>query len=124
MGIDLRFNFTNNTETWQPKPNAPLQTTLGGITVWIDGITAPLQYAGPNLINALVSAGVHEDQQVLVVVSRNGLDSAPFPVMSHRYLPAIYGIAVFTTALPFTRVDVTAVDPATGQLLGRAAVDP
>jgi len=112
-------HLASTTQQWSPQPNGKLSTTLGGVTVGIDGIAAPLAFVSPNLINALVPAGVHRGQ-VSVVVQADGLDSEPIVVTSRQFLPAIYSVRV--TAVP-PHYYVTAVDPATGQLVGNAAVD-
>jgi len=111
-------NLASVTQDWQPQPGAKLPTTLGGVTVSIDGIVAPLQHVSPYLINALVPAGVHEGQ-VEVIVSNNNLSSAPIGVTSTRYLPAIYSLP----APSYPRYYVTAVDPSTGQYLGNVTAD-
>jgi len=112
------FNLATVTQDWQPQPGAILPTSLGGITVSIDGIAAPLQHVSPTLINALVPAGVHQGQ-VEVIVSNSNLSSDPIGVTSSRYLPAIYSLP----APSYPRYYVTAVDPSTGQYLGNVTVD-
>ncbi|HEY2012763.1 MAG TPA: hypothetical protein VGH38_04645 [Bryobacteraceae bacterium] len=114
-------NLAWTTQQWQPPGNPPvifppIATTLGGVTVRMAGIPAPLQYVSPNFITALVPAGVPIGE-VSVVVTNNTLSSAPFTVTSSTYLPAIYSV-------PSTPgYSVIAVDPASGQLLGTPAVD-
>ncbi len=106
------------TQQWQPQPNAALPTTLGGVTVLIDGLRAPLSYVSPTLIDALVPAGVHQGAVPIMVSNGSNQFTAPVTVSSFEYLPAIYSIP---TARGYY---ATAVDPASGDLLGNPADDP
>jgi len=112
-------NLAPTTQQWQPQQDAKLPLTLGAVVVGFNGIAAPLAYVSPTLINALVPAGVSTGQ-VSVVVTSNGARSAPLVVTSSQYLPAIYSVGV--TAVP-PHYYVTAVDPATGELVGNPVVD-
>jgi uncharacterized protein (TIGR03437 family) len=112
-------NLAPTAQQWQPQQNAKLPLTLGGVSVRFDGIAAPLAYVSPTLINALVPAGVSTGQ-VSVVAYSGSVATAPVVVTSGKYLPAIYSVRA--TAVP-PRYYVTAIDPATSQILGNPAVD-
>jgi uncharacterized protein (TIGR03437 family) len=114
-------NLANVTQSWSPLPGQALPTVLGGVTVTIDGIAAPLAYVSPTLVNALVPAAVRQGQ-VLIVVTNQGLASSPYAVQSSPFLPAVYSNPVPGSSPP--RYYITAVDPFSGELLGLASVDP
>ncbi len=48
--------------------NGVLTTSLGGVQVEFDGIAAPLLYAGPNQINAVVPSGVSGQSSTTVTI--------------------------------------------------------
>jgi len=114
-------NLASAALAWSPQPNQLLPTTLGGVTVTIGGIFAPLNYVSPTLINALVPAGV-ELGQISIVVTNQGNASSSYQIQSTHFLPAIYSNAGPGTLPP--QFSVTAVDPATGEFLGNASADP
>jgi uncharacterized protein (TIGR03437 family) len=106
--------------TWTPQPGQPIATTLGGVTVSIDGIPAVISYASSTLVNVLVPGGVRVGS-VPVSIS-NGTNSETVLLDSTPFLPAIYSNPGPATS-PL-RLYVTAVDPFTGELLGTASADP
>jgi uncharacterized protein (TIGR03437 family) len=114
-------NLSAVTAAWNPQPNADLPTSLGGVRVWIGGLSAALQYVSPTIINALVPAGVHLGPVDLVVDAGSSGAGAPVPLYAQPFLPAICSSPAPPQARQYS---VTAVDPATGQLLGNAAADP
>jgi uncharacterized protein (TIGR03437 family) len=114
-------NLSNTTQTWSPQLGQPLPVTLGGVTVNISGALAPLSYVSPTLINALVPAAVAQGQ-TLIVVTNQGLAGDPYQVQTAQFLPAVYSNSIAGVSPP--RFYVTAVDPVTGQLLGKVAADP
>jgi len=75
--------------------SVPLSTKVGDVTVTINGLAAPIQFAGPNQINVQVpwtaqvsdSAGAGQ-----VVVTNAGTASAAAPVTIAASAPAIYNI--------------------------------
>jgi uncharacterized protein (TIGR03437 family) len=115
-------NFmTGNPLSWAPQPDQPLATKLGGITVSIDGVLAPISYVSPTQVNVLVPAGVHLGQ-VQIFVTNDVVNGPPLVVTSTPFLPAIYSNA--GPGISPSRYYVTAVDPITGSLLGTASADP
>ncbi len=56
-----------------PFGSGTVATTLGGIRVLFDGTAAPLLYAGPGQINAIVPYDTASKQKVQVVVENNGV---------------------------------------------------
>src|SRR6202051_1685045 len=80
----------------------PLSTQLGGVTVqFVNGnttLSAPLLFTGPgnpDLINAQVPWSIvppNSTQTVNVVVSLNGVASAPKPVMVGPFSPGIFAV--------------------------------
>jgi uncharacterized protein (TIGR03437 family) len=113
-------NLATTPTTWAPVADAPLPTNVGGVTVSIAGILAPVSYVSPGLINALVPALVPLNQ-VAIVVTNNGVPSAPYQVTATEFLPAIYSTAVGGTDPPLYYV--TAVDPVTGELVGKVSLN-
>jgi uncharacterized protein (TIGR03437 family) len=105
---------------WSPQPNAPIATTLGNVSVTVDGVPAALQYVSPTLVNLLVPGSVREGS-ITIVVTNQGVSSDPFSVVSTRYLPAIYANAAANSQPP--RFYVTAVNAITSEFLGRSSVD-
>jgi uncharacterized protein (TIGR03437 family) len=67
----------------------PLTTTLGGASVSVGGVLAPLLYASPGLINFQVPSSVSSGD-VSVVVNGPGGASASFSVTVTPQAPAIY----------------------------------
>lgn len=114
------FHLAPVTQNWSPLQDSPLPTTLAGVTVLFDGAAAPISYVSPAMVNVLVPAQTGEGR-VWVTVASEGVRSAPYPIDSTRYLPAIYCNAA-AGGLP-ARFYVTAVDPLTGDYLGTASVD-
>jgi uncharacterized protein (TIGR03437 family) len=58
--------------------NEYASTSLGGFQVLFDGVAAPLLYAGPNQINAIVPAGVADENATTVqIVTPNGTIAGP-----------------------------------------------
>jgi uncharacterized protein (TIGR03437 family) len=87
----------------------PLSTTLGGTSVTINGIAAPLDFVTTGQINAQVPFNVFPDGvtsgSVNVVVTLNGVPSPPQPVVINPFAPGVftakgYAIAYFGAAGP------------------------
>jgi len=112
-------NLSTVTQTWNPTPNQPLATSLGGVTVTINGIAAPISYVSPTQVNILVPSNVGEGSVPVVVTNLAG--TAQANAVSTVYLPAVY-CNVAAGSVP-TRFYVTAVDPVTGEYVGNSGVD-
>lgn len=105
-------------ETWN-LTGAQLPMSLDNVTVTFNGSPAALLYVSSTLIDALVPAAIQAGS-VQVVVTANGLSSAPFTITATGTLPAVY-------ALPDpigTKLFVTAALAGTATLIGNSAVDP
>src|SRR5438477_1741487 len=87
----------------------PLVTTLGGVTVTVDGIAAPLVYISPAQINIQIPFEVSSASTLDVVVTRQGVSSAPFNVQRDEYAPGIF--------LNLPKPDPIIVHAATNQLV-------
>ncbi|HYM07341.1 MAG TPA: hypothetical protein VEU11_12340 [Terriglobales bacterium] len=74
----------------------PLQTTLGGTSVTVGGVAAPLLYVSPTQINVLIPFEVQLPTggiglaTVPVVVSQGGASSTPYNIPINRDAPAIF----------------------------------
>lgn len=116
------YNLAPVTQNWAtPAAGAALPEGLGGVTVSIDGFSAPISYVSPNQINVLAPS-VAPLGPVSIVVSTPSGASAPYPMMSAPYLPAVYSNP--SPGVTPVRWYVTADDPLTGEFLGSSAVDP
>jgi uncharacterized protein (TIGR03437 family) len=113
-------NLSNTTQSWSPQAGQLMATSLGGVTVAINGILAVPAYVSPTLVNVLVPSGVPVGA-ANVVVSNNGLAGAPYSIQSTEYLPTIYANPQVGTNP--ARFYATAVDPFTGLLVGNSSVD-
>ena len=65
-----------------PDANGKLPTSLGGVTVLFDAFPAPLVYAGPNQINAVVPYGVAGQTSSLVRINSAAAPAGAPPVIS------------------------------------------
>ena len=77
----------------------PLSTTIGSTSVTMNGIPAPLDFVSGGQINAEVPFNVlpaGTNGSVNVVVTNNGVASAPQPVVINQAGPAIFGDANLT----------------------------
>jgi uncharacterized protein (TIGR03437 family) len=106
-------------ESWAPVQGQALPTTLGGVTVRINGIPAPVSYVSPTLVNVLVPSTVPDGQSVTVTVTTAQGDGPSFNVFSARFLPALYS----NPSADAKRFYVTAVDPVTGDFVGTSSAD-
>jgi uncharacterized protein (TIGR03437 family) len=68
----------------------PLPTTLGNVRVSVNGVNAPLWYAGPGQINFQVPFESPLQGQASVVVTRDGVSSSPTSVTLAPYAPSIF----------------------------------
>jgi uncharacterized protein (TIGR03437 family) len=123
-------NLSSTTASWAPQANEPIATTLGGVSVTIDGIPAALSfvdsyipgYSGLTQINALVPGGIHVGTQINVVVTSQGVAGPAYAIQSAPFLPSIFN-SVGPGTSP-VRYYVNAVDPTTGELLGNVSANP
>jgi len=65
-------------------------TVLGGVTVYFDGITAPLLYAGPNQINAIVPFEIAGESATNMLVENSGQVVAGYLLPVADAAPAIF----------------------------------
>jgi uncharacterized protein (TIGR03437 family) len=73
-----------------PATSFPFPTKLGGAQVLIAGQPAPLSYAGPGQINAVVPFGTPAVNLEQLVVSHGGLYSPPQTLAVARTQPAVF----------------------------------
>ena len=73
----------------QPAPGQPHPTTLGGAQVFFDGVPAPMWYAAPNQINAVVPYAVQAPATRLTV-QRNGVTDGPHILPVADAVPGIF----------------------------------
>ena len=67
----------------------PLPTTLGGVTVSVDGVLAPLYFVSPGQINAQMPFGITADKVDVVVTTLRG-PSLPYSVALFPTTPGIF----------------------------------
>ena len=83
-------------------PSLPLPTSLGGVTVTINGIAAPLDYVSPTEIVALVPSSISPDNNVYYAtlqVTSNNVKSNPVTVYTSNTAPGVFANPVaFGTA--------------------------
>jgi uncharacterized protein (TIGR03437 family) len=82
-------NLANSTLDWTGLiNNGQLPTSLGGVSVTIDGQSAYLYFVSPGQINLQVPAAASGDVQV--VVTTNGMSTAPVKAHLGSYAPAFF----------------------------------
>ncbi|MFN7923849.1 MAG: choice-of-anchor V domain-containing protein [Bryobacteraceae bacterium] len=124
-GTDLATQTAN----WAPRAGSPLPTTLGGVTVKVNDVAAPLSFVSPTKITLLVPAATPVGN-VNVVVDRGSGTSDAVSVPVTAALPALQAIAdpgqdgrYYAVAAPSgAGLNLTLVN-ARGGLLGKADVD-
>ena len=114
-------NLAAGEETWKPVVNQRLSTTLGGVSVRVDGQLVPLSYVSPGIVNFLAPDQISEPE-ARIVVERNGIASVASMVRVRPMNPAIYGIP--DTARNPIVYFVTAARAGTGELVGNPSLDP
>ena len=77
----------------------PLPASLGGVTVSFNGFLAPLLYVAPGQINAQIPFEVPSNQTVSIVVSNNGVLSAPQTVEVSAYAPGVFSFEGYAVAI-------------------------
>jgi uncharacterized protein (TIGR03437 family) len=80
---------------WSPAADQPLPTTLGGVTVKVNGAPAVLSHVSPAQITMLVPA-VTPEGDLPVVIEREGQSSDTVTVTSRAALPALHSVAETT----------------------------
>jgi uncharacterized protein (TIGR03437 family) len=89
LATDNGSNLANNTLDWTGLiNNGQLPTSLGGVSVTIDGQSAYLYFVSPGQINLQAPAVASGDVQV--VVANNGMSTAPVKVHLGTYAPAFF----------------------------------
>jgi uncharacterized protein (TIGR03437 family) len=73
--------------------NGKLATTLNGVQLLIDGAAAPLLYASPDQLNAIVPFEAATSGNATIQVISNGQQSAPWDVPLAPSAPSIFTIA-------------------------------
>jgi uncharacterized protein (TIGR03437 family) len=111
-------NLGGAPQSWNIADVQQLPTSLGGVTVQFNGVSAALLYVSATQINALVPASVVPGP-VQVVVQANGLNSAPFPITATATQPAVYAPPSADGSTFF----VTAALQGTAILVGNSATD-
>lgn len=76
----------------QVAPSVPLPLTLGGASVTVNNVPAYLVYVSPLQINAQLPWETPTGGAVNVVVTVNGVASAPQPVSVAEFAPALYEV--------------------------------
>jgi uncharacterized protein (TIGR03437 family) len=74
-------------------PSVPLPTTLGGVSVTVAGVAAPLAYVSPTQVNILIPFEVPLPAfgaETAVVVSSGGVPSNSYGIPLNRDAPAIF----------------------------------
>ena len=77
----------------------PLPTSLAGVSVTFNGLSAPLVYAAAGQINAQIPFEVASSSSVTVVVNNNGVLSAPQTVDVSPYAPGVFALAGYAVAI-------------------------
>ena len=72
--------------------NGLLSTAVGGVSVVIGGVNAPIFYSSPGQINLQIPAELQPNRQYQVIVNNNGVYSKPEPINTIAAQP---GIATF-----------------------------
>ncbi len=70
----------------------PLPALLNGTQVTLGGLPMPLLYAGTGQVNALVPMGLKPHQSYPMVVTRDGISSAPVSLTVEQLQPGIYTV--------------------------------
>jgi uncharacterized protein (TIGR03437 family) len=96
-------NFTTGGNTYQGQ-TLPLPLNLGGVFVTVGGISAPLYYINSTQINYQVPFNVPAGNTASVVVTVNGVSSAPATVAMADYALGIF--SYFRTATVYDPIIV------------------
>jgi uncharacterized protein (TIGR03437 family) len=96
----------------------PLPVSYQGTQVFLGGVALPLQYAGPNQINALIPANVAVDTLQPLVVQRDLTQAAPTAVTIADAQPGIYTANQQGTGQGAVLTSDNALDAPTGAYSG------
>jgi uncharacterized protein (TIGR03437 family) len=113
-------NLSSETRNWDGSPELAQQqlpTALAGVSVTINGRSAPVYSVSPGQVNVLTPVGVGTGN--VQVMLRNANGEATATAMSLNLLPGLY--APFAQS---NRLFVTAVENMSGAILGKMGVDP
>ncbi len=75
----------------QQAPSLPFPTTLGGVSVSINGVIAPIYFVSPGQVNCIVPYEV-TGQNATIVVTSNGMTSNSATVSLARTSPGVFTI--------------------------------
>jgi uncharacterized protein (TIGR03437 family) len=112
-------NLAGPPQTWNVDGVQQLPASLGSTRVTFNGSAAALLYVSTTQINALVPSTVAAGK-VQVVVTVNGVDSAPFSITAKATQPAVYA----PPSADGNTFFVTAALAGTATLVGNSATDP
>lgn len=90
LGSFVSIFGTNLSNGASAPTTQPLPTSYQGTQVFLGGVALPLQYAGPNQINALIPANVAVDSQQPLVIQRDLTQGTPISVTIADAQPGIY----------------------------------
>ncbi len=92
-GTIVQIYGTNLASQTASASAVPLPATLGGASVTIGGIAAPLYFVSPGQINAQVPFGLATGRQYQVVVNSGGVPSTPDSIQLVDAAPGIAALA-------------------------------
>ncbi len=101
-----------------PPTGSQLPTAINNVTVTVNGEAAPLSFIGNQQINLLVPADIQAGTTPSIVVTNNGLASAPVTVTAQPMAPAFFIIGTNAT----TGAHYVAATHANGTLIGPATI--
>lgn len=124
-------NLADQVAYWSPVQGKQLETTLGKVTVKINGVAAPLSFVSPAKVTFLVPAGT-PDGDVPIVVESDGRVSDTVTVRSAGTLPAALTTPepnsnpqrLFATATTVGAGTALSLVSAKGLFLGKPEADP
>jgi uncharacterized protein (TIGR03118 family) len=111
------FGLSPTTGAWKVTPPS-LPTTLGGVTVTVNGESAPVSFAGNTQLNVLVPADLQSGPTAQIQITNNGLTSASIPVNVAPMAPAFFIIGTNAT----TGAHYVAATHADGSLIGPSSI--
>jgi len=106
-------------------PSLPLPITLGGVTVTINGIAAPLNYVSPTVIIALVPSSISPDNGVpyaTLQVTSNNVTSNPVTIYTSNTAPGVFANPVAFGAAAAEHGNYTVVTAANPANIGETII--
>ena len=82
-----------------PAATIPLPSSLAGVSVSFNGLSAPLLYVAPGQINAQLPFEIASNSSVNVVVNNNGVVSTPQIVDVSPYAPGVFMLQGYAVAI-------------------------